>query len=616
MSASNQKKIRKQEREVYKSERERQEALEAKKLRKQTIAFVVVIALCLSIFLGSFLVSPIKNVIYQNTIAVTVGDHELTAVDVNYFYIDAINDYMNQYYYYIYMGYIKLDMTKPLNQQVLDEKTGETWADSFLSMAVDNIKSTYGLYDLAMKAGHKLTEDEQKELDTLEAGLKDSAKKNNFTSVKEMLQSTYGNGATLKSYLSYYEISTYANSFYNAYHDSLEYTSEQLREFEGNETYKYNSYTYASYLINVDDFLPKLASGEKHTDEQKKAAQEAAKELADALAKGEYADLDAFDAAIDAAIKEVKGETKKDDTTTDGGATTKTVTADGDETTGDETTGDETTGDETTGDETTGDETTGDETTGDETDKKEELKYISTKSDDLLYNSVSSLFKDWLIGKIEAEEGAEDDEPKFETRKEGELTVIESSTGSGDSKTIKGYYVVRYGSVNDNSYALANVRHILVKFEGGKTDSSGKVTYTATEKNKAKVEAEKLFAEFESGPKTEERFSMLATQHSDDGNKDQGGLYEGVYPGQMVANFNDWCFADGRKAGDYGLIDTEYGYHLMFYSGDNETTYRDHMVTEDKKEADMTEWFDGIVKNSNYEAKNLKYVNMAIILGA
>ena len=34
MSASNQKKIRQQEREVYRSERERQDALEAKKLRK------------------------------------------------------------------------------------------------------------------------------------------------------------------------------------------------------------------------------------------------------------------------------------------------------------------------------------------------------------------------------------------------------------------------------------------------------------------------------------------------------------------------------------------------------------------------------------------------------
>ena len=633
MSASNQKKIRQQEREVYRSERERQEALEAKKLRKQTIAFVVVIALCLSIFLGSFLVSPIKNVIYKNTVAVTVGGHELTAVDVNYFYIDAINNYMNQYYYYIYMGYIKLDTATPLNKQVLDEKTGETWADSFLSMAVDNIKSTYGLYDLAVKAGHKLTADEQKELDGMEASLKDSAKQNKFSSVKEMLQSTYGNGATLESYLKYYEICTYANSFYTAYHDSLEYTSEQLREFEGKETYKYNSYTYASYLISVDTFLPKLASGEKHTDEQKKAAQEAAKELADALAKGEFATVEDFDAAIDAAIKEAKGENKKDETnkddaTTDGGATAKTGTPEG--TTGDvndeNTTEDETTdngetpdNNETEGETPDNDENTEEKPEDDKTDdedKKETLKYTSTKTEDVLYNSVSSLFKDWLIGKIEAEEGAEDEEPKFETRKEGEMTVIESTSGSGDTKTIKGYYVVRFGSVNDNTYALADVRHILVKFEGGKTDSTGKVTYTAAEKNKAKVEAEKIFAEFENGLKSEDRFSMLATQYTDDSNKEQGGLYEGVYPGQMVANFNDWCFADERKAGDYGLIDTEYGYHLMFYVGDNETNYRDHMVTEDKKEADITAWFEEIVKNSDYAEKNMKYVNMGIILGA
>ena len=302
MSASNQKKIRKQEREVYRSERERQEALEAKKLRKQTIAFVLVIAICLSVFLGSFLVSPIKNVIYKNTIAVTVGNHDLTATDVNYFYVDAINNYLNQYYYYIYLGYIKLDMTKPLNKQVTDDKTGETWADSFLDMAVENIKSTYGLYDLAMKADHKLTEDQQKELDDLEKNLTDNAKKNNFRNVKEMLQSSYGNGATLESYLAYYEICTYANSFYEAYEEALEYDDETLRDYEGKETYKYNSYTYSHYLINVSDFLPKLGKDEKHTDDQIKAAEKACKEFAEKLAAGIYADLDEFDAAIDAEI--------------------------------------------------------------------------------------------------------------------------------------------------------------------------------------------------------------------------------------------------------------------------------------------------------------------------
>lgn len=625
MSASNQKKIRKQEREVYRSERERQEALEAQKLKKQTIAFVLVIALCLSIFLGSFLVSPIKNVIYKNTIAVTVGDHNLTSVDVNYFYIDAINNYLNQYYYYIYLGYIKLDMSKPLDKQVVDDKTGETWAESFLEMAVENIKSTMGLYDLAMKNNHKLTEDEQKELDSLEANLKDSAKKNNFNNVKTMLQSTYGNGATLDSYMAYYEICTYANSFYTWYQDQLKegYKSEDLREFEGKETYKYNSYTYSSFLVEVEDFLPELKKGEKHTDEQKKAAEEAAKKVADALAAGKFETVEDFDKAIDAAIKEALGEnkTEEEDTSTTG-PTTKNgdVTDEGTTEGGNDEGTTEGGNDEGT---TEGGENEG-TTEGDkEEDKDEEkLKYTSTLTDDVLYSSVSSLFRDWVIGKLVADEEdkdeeAEDEEDQFEERKVGDMKVFESSTGSGDSKTVKGFYVVRFGGSNDNTYALADVRHVLVKFEGGKTNSTtGKVTYTKEEKEKAKAEAEKLYNEWvAAGKLTEDDFAELAKKHSDDGNASQGGLYEAVYPGQMVDPFEDWCFDEARKPGDHGLVETEYGWHLMFYVGDNETTYRDYMVTNDKLKADMEEWFEGIIKDSKYEEKNLKHVKTDLILG-
>ena len=621
MSASNQKKIRKQEREVYRSERERQEALEAQKLKKQTIAFVLVIALCLSVFLGSFLVSPIKNVIYRNTIAVTVGDHDLTSVDVNYFYIDAINNYLNQYYYYIYLGYIKLDMSKPLDKQVVDDKTGETWAESFLEMAVENIKSTMGLYDLAMKNNHKLTEDEQKELDSLESNLKDSAKKNSFNNVKAMLQSTYGNGATLDSYMAYYEICTYANSFYTWYQDQLKegYTSEDLREFEGKETYKYNSYTYSSFLVEVEDFLPKIGKDEKHTDAQIKAAEEAARKVADALAAGKFETVEDFDKAIDAAIKEALGENKTEDK--DETNTNAPTTKDG-EVTGENTNEGTTEGDNNEGT-TEGDNNEG-TTEGDkEEDKDEEkLKYISTLTDDVLYSSVSSLFKDWVIGKLVADEEdkdeeAEDDEAQFEERKVGDMKVFESSTTSGDKKTVKGFYVVRFGGCNDNTYALADVRHVLVKFEGGKTNSTtGKVTYTKAEKEKAKAEAEKLYNDWvAAGKLSEDDFAELAKKNSDDGNASQGGLYEGIYPGQMVAPFEDWCFDEARKPGDHGLVETEYGWHLMFYVGDNETTYRDYMVTNDKLKADMEEWFDGIVKNSQYEEKNMKHVKTDLILG-
>ena len=33
----------------------------------------------------------------------------------------------------------------------------------------------------------------------------------------------------------------------------------------------------------------------------------------------------------------------------------------------------------------------------------------------------------------------------------------------------------------------------------------------------------------------------------------------------MVAEFNDWCFDTSRKTGDYGLVKTSYGYHVMYF---------------------------------------------------
>ena len=208
------------------------------------------------------------------------------------------------------------------------------------------------------------------------------------------------------------------------------------------------------------------------------------------------------------------------------------------------------------------------------------------------------------------------------------MTVIEYTTGTGDSKTIKGYYVVRFESCTDNAFALADIRHILIKFEGGTTNSTtGQTTYTDAQKNAAKAAAEKLYNEYKEAikdkdtAKAEEIFAELAKLNSGDSNAAQGGLYEAVYPGQMVTSFNDWCFAKGdysdeapRKAGDHGLVETEYGWHLMFYVDDNEETYRDYMVSKDKRAKDMEEWYDGILKSAKYEEKNMKHVKTDLIL--
>ena len=58
----------------------------------------------------------------------------------------------------------------------------------------------------------------------------------------------------------------------------------------------------------------------------------------------------------------------------------------------------------------------------------------------------------------------------------------------------------------------------------------------------------------------------MATELSaDTGSTANGGLYEGITKStSFVQEFLDWCFADGRKEGDAGVIDSSYGSHVMY----------------------------------------------------
>ncbi len=112
-----------------------------------------------------------------------------------------------------------------------------------------------------------------------------------------------------------------------------------------------------------------------------------------------------------------------------------------------------------------------------------------------------------------------------------------------------------------------HVRHVLI--QPVETDENGE--YTEAAWTQAESDMNAVVAEWEAGSKTEEAFGELAAAHSQDGNAAQGGLYENVYPGQMVAEFNDWCFDSARKVGDYGVVKTQFGYHLIYFSGVSDT---------------------------------------------
>ncbi len=141
-----------------------------------------------------------------------------------------------------------------------------------------------------------------------------------------------------------------------------------------------------------------------------------------------------------------------------------------------------------------------------------------------------------------------------DARKKGDKAVIASDTG---------YTVVYMLSRYRSPSSTVNVRHILIKPEVPEGTAA-----TDEQKSAAKTTAEQIYNEWKGGGMTEDSFAELAKQKSTDpGSAENGGLYENVYNGQMTTEFNNWCFDTSRKSGDSGIVETEYGYHIMYFSG-------------------------------------------------
>lgn len=120
---------------------------------------------------------------------------------------------------------------------------------------------------------------------------------------------------------------------------------------------------------------------------------------------------------------------------------------------------------------------------------------------------------------------------------------------------------------------MVDVRHILVKVEGT-TDAEGNTTYSDDQWEACRVKAQALLDQWLAGEKTEDSFAELANSSSEDGGSNtNGGLYEDVVLGEMVEEFEAWCFDETRQYGDYGLVKTPYGYHIMFFVSSDEQWY-------------------------------------------
>ena len=147
-------------------------------------------------------------------------------------------------------------------------------------------------------------------------------------------------------------------------------------------------------------------------------------------------------------------------------------------------------------------------------------------------------------------------------RKVGDITVIETKDGD----TVTGYSVYYLTKTfYKDEYATKNVRHILFGI-GNYGDYADKAA--------AKKKAEEILATYKKGDMTEDSFSALAKEYTNDSNADKGGLYENVEKDTMVPAFNDWIYDESRKPGDTGIVETKYGQHVMYFVGDGKIAWK------------------------------------------
>lgn len=547
MSASSKKKMRKEQNAAKMTERQMKEQADAKKLKITTIAFVAVIVVIALVFGVMQIISGVNRsgVLERNSIALTVGEHELNAVTMNYYFFDAFDqEYQNIYStyststnaYYLAQG---LDLTKPMNEQVMNKETGETWADHYYEQAIENARSDYAMYDLAMAADYKLSEDMQATIDTqlLYLGFYGSQ----YGSVDTYLKAKYGQGASEESYTEYLTTSVTAYAFYADHAESLEYDDEARRAYEKDRYNEFSAYSFNTYFLSYTSFLPEGVTESAASDEQKTAAREEASKVAAELAKATT--LEEFDKAI--------GEL--------------------------------------------------------EINKNATTPVKSTENKDVMHTTLYEEYAEWLSAS---------------DRKTGDIKDFpsESTVKDADGKettVVNGHYLFMFIGRNDNLEPLGNVRHLLVKFTGGTTDANGNTTYTLAEKEKAKEKAQGYLDTYLAGTKDEASFEALVKEYSEDTSKSTGGLFEDIHPNSSyVVSFRDWATDPARVAGDTGLVESEYGYHVMYYVGDDELTYRDFMINNALTTEDMEKWHDEQVEKLTVTEGETKRVNLDLVYSA
>ena len=507
------------------------------------LAFIGVAVLAL-VALVYFIITS-TGMLQRNTVAMTVkgekDSEEFSAAYMDILYYNVRNEIVSQNYYYLYMYGYPLNSGLDAMPCIFDNSV--TFREYFISQAKMQALEMMVLHMEGEKAGFQ-----PKDADgwqEMYQELKDVAKENNM-SVKEYIKAAYGNALNEETLTEYYKFNYYSGQYYEHVFNK-EYTQTQKDDFYKKNANDYDVFDMYVYAFNYKTYTytaPK--EGETVKDGEPKSKEEAEKMSKDAK-EAAKADADAFlkrlqaGEAFDVIAKEYFD------------AKAKAEAKEG----------------------------------------EEPAKFETALQDDQKLTDYASVLQTWL---------------KHASREVGDQEVI-----ADDSN--RTYYVVKFEQRQVNPAKAATVRHILLGYKELK-----EIPESATAEEKAKLQkenaeiekynkeqkakAEKLLKDWKAGKADEDSFEALVKDNSEDtGSVNNGGKYEKFEQGSMVDAFDKWCFDEARKYGDSDLVETEYGVHMMFFvSADGD--YYQHVLLQDMRDADYSEWYKEAGKGYTAEYNN------------
>ena len=520
--------------EIYREERKERLAKAAKKnatnaksrktavsAAKKAVAALLIIAILGGIAYGIDSAFGFSN---NWKTALVVGDEKVSVAQFNYYYQMSYNYYSQMEATYQQQGYSIGFNTSKAPDEVLSGQKDENgvelyWSDIIKEYAISSAKSNFAFYAEAIAAGYKLTDAEAKDIDEAIASLKKTAKENGL-SMGKYIRTYISNGLTENGLRELIEIETiasrYEEDFRNASNEKVKDEDVKAKYEENKNDYNYTDIVY--YQISKT-----LTKNTGESDDAYKARKE--KNDADLLAAAEAIAAKATDVeAFGAAALEYKNSVTKEEAKEDSKEDAK--------------------------------EDTKEETEAEaETEEEPKVEYPTKESNASKFTSLKTTFsEDVAKWAFEAD------------RKAGDVKVF---------STEKDIYVI-FLSAPSYEGSRVNVRHLLIKF-----DAKDSKNVTEAEKKAANKELNDLIATYkdDSGKITitEEEFIKLAKKHSDDtGSATNGGLIEGITNGSnYVENFEKWSMDKSRQAGDCQIIETEYGYHLMYFVENTGADWKD-----------------------------------------